>query len=322
MSNPELAYLLGLITGKGNIIRGNTHTDIIIEIPHKNLKIQGMDTELSVRASLNDIRNIIEPLTGVRLATSQIGRKTIIKLTKENSDFFIREVNKYFGHYTSCKDFRIPQLIFNSSTDIKREFMVGLADVAAHVRKSNCAYGLPYHHRVYIEVATDNWHLCVDIGNLLYELNVPIQDLNWAHPNMRDPQCGKYNSGKRNFWLKEHQIKIYADEFQRIGFRIIHKMRALEELASINRDEWDKEARRKANNARSQTQREKIQRRIGHIELTHHKFYWETRGRGQNTKSAHPMENNDRIPAAIRGNHYNSWKEIAKELGYPANQYE
>jgi hypothetical protein len=37
MDNAELAYLFGMIAGKGTIIRGNTQTDVIIEIPHKNL---------------------------------------------------------------------------------------------------------------------------------------------------------------------------------------------------------------------------------------------------------------------------------------------
>lgn len=58
MQNAELAYLLGMIAGKGTIIRGNSHTDIIIEIPHKNLISEGKDAKLSVKASLDDIRTI------------------------------------------------------------------------------------------------------------------------------------------------------------------------------------------------------------------------------------------------------------------------
>ncbi|MFH1371952.1 MAG: hypothetical protein ABII09_11800, partial [Planctomycetota bacterium] len=76
MENAELAYLLGMITGKGTIIRDNNQTEVIIEIPHKNLISEGMDAKLSVKASLDDIRNILEPLIGARIISSQIANYT------------------------------------------------------------------------------------------------------------------------------------------------------------------------------------------------------------------------------------------------------
>lgn len=36
--NTEMAYLLGLICGNGEIKRGATETTIAIDIPHKNYK--------------------------------------------------------------------------------------------------------------------------------------------------------------------------------------------------------------------------------------------------------------------------------------------
>ena len=55
---------------------------------------------------------------------------------------------------------------------------------------------------------------------------------------------------------------------------------------------------------------------IGHIELIHHKYYWETKNL-KRPKASHPMENSDKIPPEIRGKHFNSWKEICAVLGYP-----
>ena len=46
-----------------------------------------------------------------------------------------------------------------------------------------------------------------------------------------------------------------------------------------------------------------------------HKYYWETRIINKN-KPMHPCENDTFIPPEIRGKHYNSWKSIAKDLGY------
>lgn len=215
MENAELAYLLGMMTGKGTIIRGNTRSDIIIEIPHKNLISEGMNAQLSVKASLDDIRNSLEPLVGTRLSSTQVKSKTVIKFTKDNEDFLIREVNRHFQRLSSCKDFRIPNDIFTAQPDIKREFMIGLADVTAHIRSSNSAYGLSYNHRAYIEIPV-NWFLVIDICNLLFDLDVPVHTIDWGHPNTRDPQLREYNEGKVNAWFREHQIKIFADEFEMV----------------------------------------------------------------------------------------------------------
>lgn len=314
MDNAELAYLLGMIAGKGAIIRGDSNTDIIIEVPHKNLAIEGMDAKLSVKASLDDIRNSFEPLIGTRISSTQTKNKTVIKFSKNNEDFLIREISRHFERLTSYKDFRIPVEIFTSPIDIKKEFMIGLADVTAHIRSSNIAYSVPYNHRVYVEMPV-NWFLVVDIGNLLYELDVPIHQINWGHPNMRDPQLKDYNSGKQNAWFREHQIKIFADEFVKVGFRIVHKMEALKTLADLNRRKWNEYLKMKINNTRSQKRIEKFTKMLDKIELVHHKYYWETREINK-PKPIHPMENSDKIPQEIRGKHFNSWKEICEALGY------
>jgi len=314
MENVEFACLLGMIVGKGTIIRGNSQTDIIIEIPHKNLAIEGMDARLSVKASLDDLRNILEPLIDTRIISSSGENKTVLKFTKDNENFLIREINRHLGNLRSWKDFRIPREIFSSPTDVKKEFMIGLSDVTAHIRRSNVAYGLPYHHRVYIEIP-QNWFLVIDIANLLKDLDVPIHTIDWGHPNMRDPNLEDYNKGKTNVWFREHQIKIFADEFERVGFRIVHKMEALKKLADSNRKAWDRSVKEKLDRAKSEEQKEKFRRMVEHIELAHHKYYWETREVNK-PKPSHPMESSDKIPQEIRGRHFNSWKEICEALGY------
>ena len=46
-----------------------------------------------------------------------------------------------------------------------------------------------------------------------------------------------------------------------------------------------------------------------------HKFYWEKPIR-KRVKPVHPAENDESLPASIRGKHYESWTELAAELGY------
>ncbi|EMB78420.1 hypothetical protein D3841_05855 [Streptococcus mutans] len=45
-------------------------------------------------------------------------------------------------------------------------------------------------------------YLVADIENLLKSLDIPTQNIDWAHPNMRDGFLKKYNSGNQDFWKK------------------------------------------------------------------------------------------------------------------------
>lgn len=88
---------------------------------------------------------------------------------------------------------------------------------------------------------------------------------------------------------KEHQVKIWANEFLPIGFNIVHKQRALEKYADELLDYLD--------------------------ENKTNKFYWEKPVRIRK-KLKHPMENDKSLPLKIRGKHYDSWMELAEDLGY------
>jgi len=320
MTNAELAYLLGMVAGKGTIKRDSDTTTVLIEIPHKNLLVEGKDAQLSINASLNEFRNIIQPLIGVHVITSQQRSKTIIKFTKINEDLLIREINRHFEEKNSWKEFRIPKDIFNSSSDIKREFLIGLSDVTAHIGHGGEAFGKSYAHRVYVEIPV-NWYLATDICNLLRDLNVPVHNIDWGHPNMRDPNLVHYNKGNKMFWNKEHQIKVFAELYEKIGFRIIHKMQILRDLAQANKDEWDKDRRGKIEKTKSTNLRQRFHGQLGGIEKEHNKFYWQVKSRIKENRPKHPMENCEILPPEIRGRHFNHWTEIAAILGYAEKKH-
>lgn len=286
--NTQMAYLLGMILGNGTISRGPETTTIVIDIPHKNLKDDlGRDVKVYVRSSIVDIRNIIEPLIGHAMPVAQDERSTRIRFTKPNSEYVMREILRFIGNGVHHSTMTMDPEIFRFTKDEKKELMRGIADVTAYIRKSN-AYINWYAHRVYIEVP-NNWNMVIDISNLLKELDVPVQTIDFGHPNFRDSQLKKYQEGKPNYWKKEHQIKIFANEFLPIGFNIVHKQQALKKFS----DEL-------LNNMTPQQT---------------HKFYWEKRIR-KTEKPIHPMESDQSLPAPIRGKHYDSWTELARELGY------
>lgn len=293
--NTEMAYLLGMITGNGNIQRGKIETTIAIDIPHKKLETEFQkDVGIYVKASITDIRQILEPLLGTGLRFIQNPNISILSFTKSNEDYLMREILRYVGCATSTNNIRISPEVFNFTMDERKQFVKGFADVTGYIRRSNYAFKEP-NYRVYFEIP-NNWELVVDFANLLKSIDVPVQNIDWAHPNMRDGKLVKYNQGKPDFWKKEHQIKVWAVEYQPIGFAVIHKQEALNYFAEKQRFYIE------------------VQQKKRLLDVTH-KYYWELISRNKK-KPLHPGENDYFIPKKIRGNHYDSWTAIAEDMGY------
>ncbi len=291
--NCEMAYLLGMICGNGSIQRGNRDTSISIEIPHKKLTTESNNNvRVYVQASITNIRDKIEPLIGSNASFTQSPNTSYLCITLSNDNYVMREIFRSFKNRTSQDNFNIPEDIVSSTPVDKFSFLKGLSDVTAYIRRSNYFFN-DYMHRVYIEIP-QNWGLVIDICNLLKSVDIPVQTIDWAHPNIRDGKLTKYKQGYKNFWKKEHQIKVFANEFLPVGFAVIHKHQALRDLSK------ELISGLKTNNR--------------NLESTHN-YYWETRN--TNTiKPVHPCENDLFIPQEIRGIHFNSWKEIADRLGY------
>lgn len=299
--NNEMAYLLGMITGNGEIQRGATDTTIVIEIPHKKLETEFQkDVGIYVKASIADIRQVLEPLLGTSLVFNQNSNVSFLSFTKNNEDYLMREIMRYIGRATSHENIRISTEVFDFKEDERKQFIKGFADVTGYIRKSNYFFNKEMH-RVYFEIP-QNWGLVIDFCNLLRSVDIPVQNIDWGHPNMRDGNLKKYNEGKPDFWKKEHQVKVWANEYISIGFAVIHKNEALEIFA--------------------QEQRSFIElQKNKDVSAVTHRYYWELTGKNK-TKPKHPRENDDFIPEEIRGKHYDSWKEIAKDLGYKCEEEE
>lgn len=284
-----MAYLVGMVLGNGEVQRKSDSTTITVEIPHKNLiDDAGREVSVYVKSSLADIRNVIEPLIGNRIPISQNRRATQISFTKNNENYTMREILRFIGTGVHHSTMSMNEELFHMTTDEKKELLRGIADVTGYIRRSNIAFGQDGCHRVYIEIP-GNWRLVIDIANMLKVLDIPVQTIDFGHPNFRDSNLRKYNSGQPYYWKKEHQIKIWANEFLPIGFNIVHKQRALQMYAEELLEYLDEEKT--------------------------HKFYWEKPIR-RRERPHHPMENDNSLPETIRGQHFESWTDLAGELGY------
>lgn len=208
-----MAYLIGMILGNGEIQKGNQETIVTIDIPHKNLYTDDFkDVKVYVKASIVDIRSIVEPLIGSNLRFTQGNRSTKISFVKPNEEYVMRQILKFVGNGRKHSTMEMNPDLFNITTDEKKSLLRGMADVTGYIRKSNIAYGQMGAHRVYIEIPC-NWQMVIDVANMLKDVDIPVQTIDFGHPNFRDSKLKKYNEGKKYYWKKEHQIKIYANEF-------------------------------------------------------------------------------------------------------------
>ena len=292
--NNEMAYLLGMVTGNGEVQRGASETTIAVEIPHKKMETEFQkDVRIYVKASITDIRSVLEPLLGTSLQFTQNPKVSILSFRKPNEEYLMRELLRYIGGATSSDNARIAPEAFNFTLDERKQFVKGFADVTGYIRRSNYAFHEP-QYRVYFEIP-HNWYLVTDFANMLKSIDVPVQNIDWAHPNMRDGNLKKYNSGYPDFWKKEHQVKVWAVEYQPIGFSVLHKQEALDYFAELQRADAVR---------RGEQQLARL-----------HRYYWEVASRNS-VKPPHPGEDDSFLPEEIRGKHFDSWTGIAEELGY------
>lgn len=287
--NNEMAYLLGMVLGNGEIQRGTQETTVTIDIPHKNLKTDdGKDVEVYVKASLVDIFAVITPLLGTSVSHTSSGKSTKISFTKSNNDYTMREILRLIGTGVHHSTMTLNPELYKLSMDEKKSLLRGFADVTGYIRRSNIAFGQEGAHRVYLEVP-GNWQLVIDIANMLKSIDIPVQTIDFGHPNFRDPKLEKYNDNLPNYWKKEHQLKIWATEFKPVGFVIKHKEEALLMLSLEQEHSMDTKKT--------------------------HLYYWQKAIRAK-SKPIHPGENDPSLPEEIRGRHFDSWTDLAKELGY------
>ena len=201
------------------------------------MQVEGIKKRIHQRdkilIGLRKIRSRINELTDMNIREEETEDAVILIMESMKNSIFWRNLRLILGNRTTHYEFEIPSIIFESESTIKKEFLRGFADVAGSARYSNRnRWG---KCRIYLDVLNPNWRLPVQLCHLLQDhLHVPVDTITWGHPNIRDPKLKDYRNGRRHAWAREHQIKIFADDFKQIGFYMEHKQEILEELAEYN----------------------------------------------------------------------------------------
>ncbi|MHA1492006.1 MAG: hypothetical protein ACTSRI_20440 [Promethearchaeota archaeon] len=281
----DVAYLLGMLVARGTISEHRGHYTIAIEIPYSYIQIDDppWNSEGDRNALLVSVDVIINRLSELTTNTpnKRPGENSVsIVFEISRRTLFVRDLQMLLDNKRDYTEFSIPEEIFKSPINMKKEFMRGFADVNGKVRKSNAYFR--GEHRIYIDILNNNWKLPIQLCDLLqHHLNIPIQTLTWGHPNLR-------NKPEEKWTKREHQIKIFNNDFEEIGFYIKHKNKKSLEFAKENEE--------KAVSGKMCDPLIKMQRKI-----TINPF--------------HPDESNIDLPEELKGKHYDSFWQICRDLG-------
>ncbi len=282
--DPDVAYLLGLIVARGQIIQKPPVYKIVIDFPMGNLHIEAQDLEgvvqkfdirTSIQLGMGEIRErLIELLDcDVRTVSSDNNNSMVLTMTRRTMAW--RNILMHLDQKTDFRQMSVPAALFHDAvtSDIRLEFIRGFSDVAANIRRSNNHFG--EFNRVRLDVLNDNWTLPIRICSLMQQyLEIPVQSIIWGHPSLG-----------REF--REHMINVFVTPFQRVGSTFSHKQQVLDIL--VEQDD-------------KRPQRQRL-----YLPCPGRR-----RSRGQ--KDTHPEEKSEKLPESVR-KHFDAYWQICKATG-------
>ncbi len=282
----DVAYLLGLITARGQILEQPSDYRIIIQFPGSAITVQGVQTTFDQPTEIklglleigNRLRTLLETDIDLPASTESDDHTLVISFRKRNMIW--RNLRLILGEASHFGSFEVPEVVRSTDTPVEyvREYLRGFADVAGNVRPAN-RY-VDGRNRVRLDILNypTNWRLPVQLCHLLQErLEVPVQLITWGHPNLG-----------RDF--REHQLNVFAVPFLKVGFTFRHKQRVLEELAEQDTQNFPQAVYLPCLGER------KISR----------------------LKPADPREqDSSRLPPELVGRHFDAYWQICRALGCP-----
>lgn len=264
-----LSYLVGLVLGRGRIL--SSQRRLLIEFPHKNPLVAGIalcdvcgwlatgqkslrcknqscgkavpDTARpwyeQTKSTKVSVETVIAPLIAevipcsYRIGSGTYSTHLIIDFPSDSVHWSQLNVDLATGK--SHHDLLLPERFRKVGDSAKRELVNGLLDTAGFVnagswmpRDGRNGHG---RMRLYFQVVR-NWKLVVQIDNFLRrEFSVPIQTIDWGHPNIRSAGGSE---GATSAVSREHQIKIFPEYMQGFQFRVHCKQQLFQELTNHN----------------------------------------------------------------------------------------
>jgi hypothetical protein len=264
----------------------NSHCGISNFVPN-------MRTYDQISETRNSISNNILPFlrTSMKFVdnTIQTNATTLLLLDFDPTSPYWEVIRQIFGNSYNFQKGLIPQIVWSSSKQKQVQFVNGILDTIGLCSKGGWlprnGKNSKIRQRVYIQVVR-NWKLVVDIDNFLREqFDIPIQTIDWGHPNIRDGNLVEHHAGNASAYAREHQLKIYPEYLSAFQFRLSHKQSLFKELLDHNLESGFSS-----------------------------KEDWFPPGKIKNYRAIHPDETNPRMIAEVR-KHFDSFWQINLALG-------
>ncbi len=276
----DVAYLIGSVLARGEIVVADGTLRLIIRYPKGNLLAAGeelqFDTDKEIRLGMEKVRERFLELFDTDIKTEDAGDSWDLVILSTRNTVTWRNIMLLMDGKTDFSHFKVPPIFLAEDTpkQIKSEFIRGFADVAGNIRPANRDEA--GRHRVRLDILNypNNWEVPVQLCTLLQEhLGVSVRLITWGHPNL----------GRE--W-REHQLNVYAEDFRDIGFYFDYKQRALSELAEKNLS--------------------RFHNRIKPCPGVR---------KGHQKKPRSPLEKSDRLDTKLTRKHFNAYWQICKALG-------
>lgn len=272
----DVMYVLGLAAARG--VESNEGFTIVLRRSTLEADVAGLGVS-AVEDSIDVLERRLAKRLGDCVKIERGAGVTKITLAKVGTHHKLAA-----GLIAPSGSSQVPEYVFQLSDEHKTEFVRGFADAAGYVRRAQ--YYTDGRMFVFFQIRQTDWLLPTQMCRLLQmELGIPVTFIIWGHPNIRDPQA----QARAGSWAKEHQLKVFCDAFEKVGFGLPYKQRAFEELVKIN-----KELRKP-------------------IPSPCHP----ARKRVRKTKPIHPEERSDKLPRQLRGIHFDAWWQVCLEAGCP-----
>lgn len=223
----DVAYLVGMLFGRGQLVESAGTRRLIITLkirrtmpatpPGMPIK---MDLDLENERALNVARRRINDLldANVDVSTPKRGIATMTAVFVKPTIAW-RDLKCLCSGGTDHSNFRLPDQFFQVARTLHKEFLRGFADVAVMPGYSDRDQARRV--RIAFPVVHDNQVFARQLVKLFEVVGVEARLL---------PGTAAKRGAR-----KEHRIRAYAEDYEKVGFAFPHKQRLLKLFADYNR---------------------------------------------------------------------------------------
>ena len=275
----DVAYLIGLLTAKGKLIEVEDNRRLIIDFPFINLTTRaprksGIDYIVpdKIKIGLFDIQSRLHELLGEEVFLEESANSIHFVVKFDRNTMVWRNIKTIFQGKENYHEFEINPVFYQLPMSIQSSFVRGFADAASMPSVKDADQ--IKRHRVVLQFSHSNWNLPVQMCRLLQEnLNIKVLHILYGHPSMG-----------RGF--REHRMRIYPEEFIKIGYGFNFKQDILRALLEDNLAKFQNNIKQCNPKTKKVTQK----------------------------KDKNIDEKNDRLPTHLR-KHFNTYWQICKVCG-------